>query len=98
MRSKQQKSDMVVPSRRSVRRQNSLGQQVLKRLHTGATGLASGLQETMRSSTSAEYRAWQHQFLTNRLRLYGWLALPCTLTFAAINIYNFVLYPQADIT
>jgi len=84
---------MTVPKQRIGGKYNLLGQQVLKWLNSGAIRL----QQTTRSSTSAEYRAWQHQFLSNRLRLFLWVALLCNLTFAGINLYNFVLHPDIDI-
>jgi signal transduction histidine kinase len=51
----------------------------------------------MHSPPSAEYKAWQRQFLRDRLRLGIWLALLCSITFAVINLYKLVLYPQADV-
>lgn len=83
---------MTVPKQRIGGRYNSLGQWIWGWLNSGAVGL----QQIMRSSTSAEYRAWQHQFLSNRLRLFLWVALLCNLTFAGINLYNFVLHPDID--
>jgi signal transduction histidine kinase len=46
---------------------------------------------------SGEYRAWQQQFLSDRLRLGIWIALLCSITFSLINLYKLVLYPQANI-
>jgi signal transduction histidine kinase len=49
------------------------------------------------SPPSAEYEVWQRKFLSKRLRIGFWLALFCSITFAVINLYKFVLYPQADV-
>jgi signal transduction histidine kinase len=49
------------------------------------------------SPPSAEYEAWQQKFLSGRLHVGFWLALLCSMTFAAINLYKLVLYPQADV-
>jgi signal transduction histidine kinase len=46
--------------------------------------------------SSAEYEAWQRKFLRSRLHVGFWLALLCSITFAVINLYKLVLYPQAD--
>jgi signal transduction histidine kinase len=47
-------------------------------------------------SVSADYRAWQRQFLRGRLRLCLWVALLCNLSFAVVNIDNLVLNPDAE--
>jgi signal transduction histidine kinase len=43
---------------------------------------------------SADYQAWRHKFLYDRLRLCLFIAFPCFLTFVASNIYTLVLQPQ----
>jgi signal transduction histidine kinase len=58
---------------------------------------ATWLQQITGSPASVEYKAWQHKFLGNRLRLGLWIALLCNATFAAVNFYNLVLYPRQDI-
>jgi signal transduction histidine kinase len=48
-----------------------------------------------RSHESADYQAWRHRFLIDRLRLCLWIAVLCFLTIVVHNIYEQFLYPQA---
>ncbi len=43
---------------------------------------------------SADYRAWRHQFLSERLRLCFWIAVPCFATFLLRDSYVLFLYPD----
>ncbi|XQQ05285.1 MAG: sensor histidine kinase [Leptolyngbya sp. IPPAS B-1204] len=43
---------------------------------------------------SADYQAWRHRFLSDRLRLCLWIAVPCFITIVLHNIYELYLYPQ----
>ncbi|MDX2215454.1 MAG: HAMP domain-containing sensor histidine kinase [Oculatellaceae cyanobacterium bins.114] len=82
---------MAVSKQQSVTRALS-GRRVLEWLRTRTFQLES----LTGSSTSAEYRTWQRQFLGRRLRLLAWLALLCNVTFAVINLYNLVLHPDLE--
>lgn len=88
---------MAVPRWRIAAGHPALGRRWVAGLRAGLHSAAMGLRYIGRSSTSADYRAWQRQFLGNRLRLCLWIALLCNLTFAAANLYNLVLYPEVDI-
>jgi len=79
-------------SKQQIGNRPLLGQQVLAWLRTKASQLKS----LTGSSTSAEYKIWQRQFLGRRLRLVAWLALLCNVTFAVINLYKFVLHPDPE--
>lgn len=43
---------------------------------------------------SADYQAWRHRFLSDRMRLCLWIAVPCFLTIVIQNTYELFLYPQ----
>lgn len=43
---------------------------------------------------SADYRAWRHRFLGDRMRLCFWIAVPCYITIVIQNFYELFLYPQ----
>ncbi len=43
---------------------------------------------------SAEYQAWRHRFLLNRLRLGLWIALICLLSFIVRDLYDVVFHLQ----
>lgn len=58
---------------------------------------ATWLQQLTSPSASVEYHAWQHRFLSDRLRLCIWIALLCNATFSALNLYNLVLHPNSDV-
>jgi len=47
------------------------------------------------ASESTGYEAWQNRFMLGRLRLGLWLAVPCLLTFIALDFYSFVANPAA---
>ncbi|WP_199333654.1 HAMP domain-containing sensor histidine kinase [Oculatella sp. FACHB-28] len=41
------------------------------------------------------YEVWRNRFMLSRLRLGLWLAVPCLLTFIALDFYSFVVNPEA---
>jgi signal transduction histidine kinase len=41
------------------------------------------------------YEAWRNRFMLGRLRLGLWLAVPCLLTFIALDFHSFVANPEA---
>jgi hypothetical protein len=43
---------------------------------------------------SAEYKAWRHRFVRERLPLVFWLVVACLLTFIALNYYIYLSQPQ----
>ena len=43
---------------------------------------------------SADYQAWRHRFLSERLRLCLWIAMPCLITIVIQNGYELFLYPE----
>jgi signal transduction histidine kinase len=43
---------------------------------------------------SADYKAWRHRFLRERLPLAFWLVVACLLTFIALNSYTYISEPQ----
>jgi signal transduction histidine kinase len=45
------------------------------------------------ASAPVGYEAWRNRFMLNRLRLGLWLAVPCLLTFIALDFYHFVVNP-----
>lgn len=42
-----------------------------------------------------DYEAWRNRFMLSRLHLGLWLAVPCLLTFIALDFYSFVVNPAA---
>ena len=51
----------------------------------------------VRPAPATEYQTWRRQFLANRLRLYGGLALPCYMTFAAITFKESIFQPDPEL-
>ncbi|NJO52558.1 MAG: HAMP domain-containing histidine kinase, partial [Leptolyngbyaceae cyanobacterium RM2_2_4] len=47
------------------------------------------------ASESTGYEAWRDRFMLSRLRLGLWLAVPCLLTFIALDFHSFVANPEA---
>lgn len=43
---------------------------------------------------SADYQAWRHRFLSERLQLCLWIAVPCFITIVIQNGYELFLHPQ----
>jgi signal transduction histidine kinase len=43
---------------------------------------------------SADYQAWRHRFLGDRMRLCLWIAVPCFITIVIQNFYELFLYPD----
>lgn len=43
---------------------------------------------------SADYRAWRHRFMVDRLRLFLWLALLCFLSFVANDIFSLFVHAE----
>jgi signal transduction histidine kinase len=54
----------------------------------------SFLKQLLHPTESADYQTWRHHFLFGRLRLCLYIALPCFLTFVAINVYTLFLHPE----
>ncbi|MFM7427178.1 MAG: hypothetical protein ACKO7W_19625 [Elainella sp.] len=46
------------------------------------------------SPDSADYQAWRHRFLNERLQLCLWIAVPCFITIVIQNGYELFLHPQ----
>ncbi|MBW4468165.1 MAG: HAMP domain-containing histidine kinase [Pegethrix bostrychoides GSE-TBD4-15B] len=72
---------------------------VLNKLRQQQTGLWKHLVQKIEQCwpqqvESADYRAWRHQFLSERLRLCFWIAVPCFMTFVLRDSYELFLYPE----
>jgi signal transduction histidine kinase len=52
------------------------------------------LQRLLFPVETADYRAWRHQFMVDRLRLTFWIAIPCFLTLAGFNFYAVFSNPE----
>lgn len=45
-------------------------------------------------SESADYQAWRHRFLADRMQICLWIAIPCFATIVILNFYELFVAPQ----
>jgi signal transduction histidine kinase len=63
-------------------------------VHQGRSRFRQALIQLKPYPESADYRAWQHRFMRERLQLGFWLAILCTLNSIALSSYSWAVHPQ----
>lgn len=79
---------MAFYARRSAQTRKSVGKRLTS--HEGWMGLA----QLFHPTESADYQAWRHRFMVDRLRLFLWLAILCYLSFLVYDLSLLFVYPE----